>query len=110
MKKCKPKILIEGEYFSISNCGCCKRVGFYYKNFLLGFTDEHFHLFCKSISRIDFETCASGVSGSSKQIVVNTCHQDIQLVFFQEEFYELKELTQQAKLVLDAYGVLNPHS
>ena len=68
MKKCKPKVLIEGEYFSISNCGCCKRVGMYYKNILLGFTDEHFHLFCKSINRIDFETCTSSMSACFRHL------------------------------------------
>ncbi|UXX81071.1 hypothetical protein N7E81_08155 [Reichenbachiella carrageenanivorans] len=106
MKNCKPHILSQGPYLSITNCACCKRVGVLYKNLLIGYTHKEFSTFVKNYSRIDFEAHAVYFPDDSTRIIIKTPHQDIQLNLDYQEFCELKNGLQESALLLDAYQLI----
>ncbi len=107
MEKCNPKTLVEGQYFCISKCGKCNRIGLYYRSLLIGFTLKNFASFCTYLTQIDFDRYAISTPGYEKKVVIDTCHQDIQMVFDKTEFEELKDIASQANIMLEAYALLH---
>ena len=104
---CKPKVLIEGPHFNVVQCANCFRIGFYYKNILIGFDEQDFIAFAEEYASINFKECCVKFSGSREHIILNTCHQDIQLTFNYQEFEGLQELLQQARMIIEANRILN---
>ena len=107
---CKPRIILEGETFNISECTCCQRIGLYYNNLLVGFNPQDFLAFTRSFCRIDFAASSVRFPSGKEHIVVNTCHRDIQFNFTREEFEELKDILQQAMVLLEARQVLKQNT
>ena len=104
---CKPIIILEGKYFNIAQCMGCKRIGLYYKNLLVSFDPQDFRAFSRSFSKINFKTSAVVFPDGFKHIVMDTCHQDIQINFIEEEFEEFKDILQQAMIILEAHRIVN---
>lgn len=103
---CTPEVIIEGNYFNISRCPHCKRIGLYYKNLLVGFNPDTFKDFSKSFTEIHFDSMAVRFPDGFKHLIVNSCHQDIQLTFKKTEFEEMKDILSQANILLDAKDIL----
>ncbi|UZR99456.1 DUF6686 family protein [Chondrinema litorale] len=104
---CIPEILLEGNYFNIARCRHCKRIGLYYKNLLVGFTPEAFEKFSDAFVKLNFQKMALKFPDGHKHIIINTCHHDIQLNFIEKEFDEMKEMLEQASVLLEAKDVLD---
>ena len=103
---CKPSIILEGEHFNISQCTCCQRIGLYYNNLLVGFNPQDFLAFTESFCKIDFTSSSVKFPNGQEHIVISTCHRDIQFNFTREEFEELKDILQQAAVILEAHRIL----
>ena len=103
---CRPVIVLDGEHFNVSRCAGCERIGLHYRNLLVGFDPEQFEAFSTSICNIDFKSSAVKFPNGLEHIIVNTCHQDIQFCFTQEEFEEFQEVLQQALIILDARQIV----
>ncbi|MEM9328580.1 MAG: DUF6686 family protein [Bacteroidota bacterium] len=82
-------------------CRHCSRVGLYYKNLLVGFEHRDFQAFSRSLLHLDFDRASILFPNGSKHLVVDTCHEDIQFTFLKEEYEELKDLLNQALLMLE---------
>ncbi|MEL7002033.1 MAG: DUF6686 family protein [Bacteroidota bacterium] len=106
MKPCKPKILVNGDYFNIAKCRCCNRIGLYYKNILIGFESIDFDCFAKSFLDIFFEKYKTEFPDGKDHIVINSAHKDIQFTFTRQEYIELKDMIQQARLLLESENIL----
>ncbi len=102
---CKPKILVEAENFSIAQCANCRRIGFHFKNILVGFEADAFLDFIKSYSKVDFDKNCTMLVGQ-EQIILKTCHTDIQFAFNRAEFDFVNQRLQQAKVILEANRIL----
>lgn len=107
MKKCNPKVIVEGGYYNIAQCHCCKRLGLYYKNLLVSFEFDDFIAFIDSFCAVNFDKKSVLFPGKKKLLVINTCHKDIQFAFSKTEFEELRTSLQQAKLVLEANSLVS---
>ena len=103
---CNPEIILNGEYFNVSQCTCCHRIGLYYKNLLVGFNPEEFTSFCRLFGEIDFKVSAVTFPDGLGHIVVNTCHQDIQFNFTEVEFEEFRDILQRALIILRANHII----
>lgn len=106
MKKCDPHILSEGPHFSITNCACCKRIGLYYNNLLIGYTHKNFNKFVENFSKIEFEDHAVCFPDESARIIIKTPHRDVQINLDHNEFEELKCILQESALLLNAYELI----
>ncbi|GAB5523776.1 MAG: hypothetical protein Roseis2KO_16480 [Roseivirga sp.] len=107
MSRCIPKILVQGEYFNISTCSSCKRIGICYKNLISGFNRLDFVGFAQGIIQTPFEKFAVPFPPHGEErIVIKTCHKDIQFCFCPTEFSELKDLLQEALLLIEIESVL----
>lgn len=106
---CIPEIIIEGNYFNIARCSHCKRIGLYYKNLLVGFSPKAFEKFSDAFVKINFDKQALRFPDGDKHIIINTCHNDIQLNFKEKEFDEMKEMLEQASVLLEAKNVLDDY-
>ena len=103
---CKPEIILNGTYFNVSQCSCCKRIGLYYKNLLVGFNPDEFTRFARLFSEIDFKLSACRFPDGLDHIVVNTCHNDIQFNFTEAEFDEFRDILQKALIILKANEII----
>ncbi|WP_422361434.1 DUF6686 family protein [Reichenbachiella sp.] len=106
MKNCDPNILSHGPNFSITNCACCRRIGLYYKNLLIGYTHKNFNKFVENYSKIDFEDHAVYFPDESARIIIKTPHKDIQINLDFQEFTELRGILQESKLLLEVYDLI----
>jgi len=106
MSHCQPEVLVEGTYFNIAQCSCCKRIGLYYKNLLVGFNLWDFKAFTTSFCAIDFDKTATLFPDGEPHIVIDTCHLDIQFTFTKNEFYELKNMFREASILLEARNII----
>lgn len=104
---CKPEIIAEGRDAYIIRCTNCQQISLCYKNLIAGFNPENFSVFSHAFSQINFEESAIDFPDGKSYIMVNTCHQDIQMRFNKEEFEEVKGLVQQAIIMLDTLSILN---
>lgn len=107
MSQCKPNILVEDKHFNIAQCSCCQRIGLYYHNLLVGFNFKDFITWADSVLKVDFTKNAYLFPDGEMQLIINTCHQDIQFAFTKKEFLKLKEGLSQALLILEAQNLVN---
>ena len=102
---CNPKILVKSQGFHIAQCRNCHRIGLSYKNLLVGFDVDEFLTFVKAYSKVNFEkNCVK--FDRTDQVILNSCHRDIQFTFNREEFHLLLTLLQQAKIMLEANRII----
>lgn len=106
MSQCKPKPLFESLDIKISTCTCCQRVGLQFKNLLCGFGMQDFEGFSACLLNIDFESLAVDFPDGQRQVVVKTCHSDIQFCFSESELKDLKTALDEASLMLEVHTVL----
>jgi len=106
MSYCQPKMLVEGTYFNIAQCSCCKRIGLYYKNLLVAFNQRDFIAFATVFCTIDFNKRAMLFPDGKRHMVIDTCHQDIQFTFIKDEFDELKNMFREASILLEAQNII----
>jgi len=102
MSQCKPNILVEGKNFNIAQCKCCKRIGLYYRNLLVGFHCQDFIMWARSVLKVDFAQTAYLFPNGEAHVILNTSHQDIQFTFTEKEFLQIKEGLSQVLLLLEA--------
>jgi hypothetical protein len=62
--------------------------------------------FCSLLEKIEFNNSAVASPKGGREIVLNTGYHDIQFTFSFYEFEELKDLLQQAKVILEAEQIL----
>ncbi len=106
MKNCKPHFLAQGSYFSVTNCLCCRQIGLYYKNLLIGYSHKDFTKFVTNFANIDFENHSVYFPDDSARIIIKSPHRDIQINLDFQEFTELKDILQESALLLDAYTLI----
>ncbi|UII32866.1 hypothetical protein LVD17_03345 [Fulvivirga ulvae] len=105
---CNIETLIVTKNGAITQCRDCQRIGFTFKNLLIGFDPDQFVGFGRFLSRINFEKHCIRHSAKPPYLIINTCHHDIQFALFREEFEEFRDMAQQAKLMLEVLGILGP--
>ena len=103
---CEPNVLVSSDYFNISICKCCNRVGMFYKNLLVGFEVCEFTNFCKEVTQLDFYNNCVYFPNGQTHLVVETCHQNIQFSFNESEFQELKSMLNESMLMLEVHQAL----
>ncbi len=106
MSQCSPTILVDSPHLNISLCKCCKRVGLYYKNILVGFEIEEFNNFYQGVTSSEFFKNATRFPNGQDYTVLETCHPDIQFCFNLEEFGELVTVLEEAMLMLQVHESL----
>ncbi|WP_236980554.1 hypothetical protein [Membranihabitans maritimus] len=89
MKSCVPKMVIRGTYFHIAQCTECGRIGFCYRNLLLGFEKKVFIDWGKELMKKEFREHACLFPDGNPHIIIDSCHFDIQFTFTEWEFEEL---------------------
>jgi hypothetical protein len=99
-------ILSESENGYIGVCSCCKEYNFVYKNVLLSFREEELIRFGDWLMayRYQLDTYLPLPSGRTR--VYRSPLSNLFLAFYESELDELQELFSQAKLVIEARGVL----
>lgn len=103
---CKPEAIVEGKHFCISQCDGCKRFGLCYNNLMMGYNKTQFEGFASDFSKINFNKYAIIFPDQQERIIINTAHKDIQINLKRDEFIELQEVLQQARLILQARALL----
>ncbi len=106
MSQCNPSVLVSSEYFNISICKCCKRIGLFYKNLLVGFDIKEFTHFCQGVANLDFYSNCVYFPNAKPYVVIETCHPDIQFGFEATEFEELKSILDESMLMLEVHQAL----
>ena len=106
MSQCKPQVLFESLDIKISTCTCCKRVGLQFKNLLFGFDSQDFEGFTDCILDINFESIAVNFPDGQSQVVVKTCHSDIQFCLSEKELQYLKLALEEATLMAEIHSAL----
>lgn len=106
MSQCNPRVLFENGDTNISTCVSCKRIGLHYKNILCAFDRTDFEGFSNCLSRIDFHNESVCFPNREMQLVVKTCHTDIQFCFGEAEFEEFKLALEEALLMLEVHKAL----
>ncbi len=104
---CKPKVLVEGDHFYISQCKNCKRIGLYFNNLMAGFSKDEFIQFSSAILQLEFNDGQIIFPDRQERIVIQTCHLNIHFTFAEEEFETLKENIAQAKLLIEVGDVIS---
>ncbi|MFT7268604.1 MAG: hypothetical protein ACI905_000810 [Roseivirga sp.] len=110
MSQCNPSVLVQSIHLNISLCKCCKRIGLFYKNILVGFEIEGFRHFCEGVSNMEFYSSAILFPNGEDYIVVDTCHQDIQFCFTHTEFKELLLALNESILMVEVHESLEINS
>lgn len=106
MNQCQPKLLFESNFFNITQCTKCQRIGLYYRNILVGFQLRSFLNWGNSLLGIPFEQHARTFPCGDDYFVLNSCHPDIQFTFSRLEFKAIKEGIVQALLLLEAQALV----
>ena len=106
---CTPEILVDVTDLNVSICRGCQRVGFSYKNVLIGFDKEDFKAFVYSFSQLQFETSAVLFPIGERRIIVNSVHCDIQFSYNREEFENICVHLNQSITLLNAKEILSHH-
>ncbi|MEM6526090.1 MAG: DUF6686 family protein [Bacteroidota bacterium] len=106
---CTPEVLIDVPDLNVSICTGCQRIGFAYKNILLGFDKADFKDFVVSFTKIDFACKAIMFPSGEKHLVVNSAHRDIQFNFKKAEFESMCQHLNQALTLLNAKEILSHH-
>ncbi|MCV9388644.1 DUF6686 family protein [Reichenbachiella ulvae] len=101
MSKCKPIILSQGPQYCVSQCEDCQRVGLHYHHLMIGFELREFRQFTKQYLALPLDRHLMLFPDGSERIILNTPHPDIQLNLTRQEFNQLADLLQQARLMLD---------
>ncbi|MTI23652.1 DUF6686 family protein [Fulvivirga kasyanovii] len=104
---CNAEKLVLTRNGAITQCRGCQRIGFTYKNLLIGFDLDQFLGFSRFLSKVNFEKYCIRCSESPPYLIINTCHHDIQFALNREEFEEFKDMSQQARLMLEVLGILS---
>lgn len=99
---CAPKIIFDEPDFNVTQCPHCHRIGLYYGQVLVRFKNKDFTDWVHALNKVNFKQSAMCFPDGELRVVLNTCHQDIQFNFKEEEFDRLVEGVQQALLVLEA--------
>lgn len=107
MSICRPKLLVQKENFYIAQCKHCQRIGLAYKNILAGYSPEEFENFSESVNKLEFQKHCIPFPDGNNQIIIHTCHQNIQFSFTKEEFTELVIGLIEAKMLLEAQKILS---
>ena len=102
MNDCQPKVLIDLPDYSIVQCIHCGRIGFFYRNVLIGFDVLEFFNFSTALLSADFDRRSLYFPDRKKHLVVNTGHQDIQLTFTRRELSRINDGLNQARLLIEA--------
>lgn len=106
MSQCNPNILVEGKYFNIAQCSCCKRIGLHYRNLMVGFRCQDFKAWAQSVLQVDFAQSASLFPDGETRLILMTCHKDIQFTFTEKEFEEIRGALSQSLLLLELHELL----
>lgn len=104
---CNIEKLIVTSHGSITQCKGCQRIGLTYKNLLVGFDRDQFLSFTRFISKVNFERYCISRTVRPPYLIINTYHQDIQLVLRRDEFEEFRDMIQQAGLMLEVLEILD---
>jgi len=73
---------------------------------LHGFDRSDFERFAVCIEHIDFEQHAMSFPDGQRQVVVKTCHTDIQFCFTEKELSRLQIAIHQATLLMEVQATL----
>lgn len=106
MSQCKPKALFESLDIKVSTCTCCRRVGLQFKNLLFGFDRKDFEGFTECILHINFKSRAVNFPDGQTQVIVKTCHSDVQFCLSEKELQDLKLALDEAMLIAEIHSVL----
>lgn len=106
MGRCNPHVLFESSGLSISTCKSCGRIGLHYKNVLCGFNRNDFCQFAQRLLSMNFYKNAVCFPDGQSQVIIGTCHQDIQFCFGSTEFDQLKRALEESLLMLEVHTAL----
>lgn len=98
-------ILTEKEEAYIGLCRCCHTINFVYRNIAIQFTDEEFAYFKAYFDQLNTEDYLLQ-SRIGKNIFMASPTKNIVYCFSKEEIELLKDLMNEAVLMLEAYAIL----
>ncbi|MEM6843324.1 MAG: DUF6686 family protein [Bacteroidota bacterium] len=107
MSPCEPHILYQEHRICIAQCKHCRRISLYYANLLAGFSPESFEGFCRNVQNTDFDEFGMLFPEGEKNIVLQTCHCDIQFTFTRHEYEQLRHALAESQLLLQVQQVLH---
>ncbi|MFT6871200.1 MAG: hypothetical protein ACJAVN_000197 [Roseivirga sp.] len=106
MSQCKPIALFDRVDIKLSTCACCKRIGLQFKNLLYAFSMADFETFRTCILNLKFDKQVVDFPDGQGQVVIKTCHSDIQFCFSESELKDLKTALDEASLMIEVHAAL----
>ncbi|MEM8967028.1 MAG: DUF6686 family protein [Bacteroidota bacterium] len=106
MPSCQPQILYQEHRICIAQCEHCHRISIYYANLLAGFSPQDFENFCHNVQHTEFDEHSALFPEGEKNIVLQTCHHDIQFTFTRHEYEQLQHALAEAQVLLQVQQVL----
>ncbi|MEM8968440.1 MAG: DUF6686 family protein [Bacteroidota bacterium] len=107
MPPCQPQVLYQEHRICIAQCKCCHRISLYYANLLAGFSPQDFDNFCHNVQNTDFDEFGMLFPEGEKNIVLQTCHRDIQFTFTRHEYEQLRHALAETQVLLQVQQVLD---
>lgn len=78
-----------------------------YFNLLTGFSPQEFEGFCHNVLSANFDDFSATFPDGESNIVIRTCHEDIQFTSNRHEYEQLQHALVETRLLLQAQQVLD---